>query len=171
MASGMLFRYLITNMFKSESIDFVVTSPPYWSILNKKLDHKTKTRAEQSLSTNYSESRRDLGNIRDYGEFLSVLVENVFGECGRILKTDKYICIIVSDFRNNSEYISFHSDLIGRLNHYQLQNNCEFQLQGTKVLLQNHKRLLPYGYPFSYVENIHHQYILIFKKVNRRQEK
>lgn len=38
------------------------------------------------------------------------------------------------------------------------------KLQGTKILLQNHKSLLPYGYPFAYVENIHHQYILIFRK-------
>ena len=44
-------------------------------------------------------------------------------------------------------------------------------LQGVKVLLQNHKSLLPYGYPFSYVENIHHQYILIFKKQVKKMQK
>ncbi|MCF2619994.1 DNA methyltransferase [Candidatus Agathobaculum pullicola] len=157
--------------FDSESVDFVVTSPPYWSILNKKLDHKTKTRAEQSLATHYSDSEKDLGNICDYEEFLSILVKNVFCECGRILKRDKYICIVVSDFRNNSEFVSFHSDLISRLNHHELTDGFEFQLQGTKVLLQNHKSLLPYGYPFTYVENIHHQYILIFRKVKQKQGK
>ena len=156
-------------LMPSDSVDFVVTSPPYWSILNKKLDHKTKERAVQSLATHYSESERDLGNVVDYEEFLSLLVRNVFGECGRILQKDKYICIVVSDFRNKSEYISFHSDLISRLNHYQLPDDCEYQLQGTKVLFQNHKSLMPYGYPFAYVENIHHQYILIFKKVKGKR--
>lgn len=156
------------TLLDEESVDFVVTSPPYWSILNKKVDHKAKKRAEQDLSTHYSESERDLGNIKDYEYFLSTLVDKIFCECGRVLKRDKYICIVVSDFRNSSEYISFHSDLINRLNHHELVGGYEYQLQGTKVLLQNHKSLLPYGYPFSYVENIHHQYILIFKKMKRK---
>lgn len=39
-----------------------------------------------------------------------------------------------------------------------------FQLKGIKVLIQNAKKLFPYGYPFSYVENIHHQYVLILQK-------
>jgi len=39
-----------------------------------------------------------------------------------------------------------------------------FLLKGIKVLIQNAKKLFPYGYPFSYVENIHHQYVLILQK-------
>ena len=32
----------ILRNFDDNSIDFIVTSPPYWRILNKKLDHKSK---------------------------------------------------------------------------------------------------------------------------------
>ena len=149
---------------KESSFDFVVTSPPYWSILNKKVDHKTIARVEEKLDTNYSDSKKDLGNIESYDEFLEVLVNGIFKECGRVLKNDKYIAIVVSDFRNKSEFISFHSDLIQKINKLKIDEKHEFTLQGVKVLLQNHKSLLPYGYPFAYVENIHHQYILIFKK-------
>ena len=149
---------------KESSFDFVVTSPPYWSILNKKVDHKTIARVEEKLDTNYSDSKKDLGNIESYDEFLDVLVNGIFKECGRVLKNDKYIAIVVSDFRNKSEFISFHSDLIQKINKLKIDEKHEFTLQGVKVLLQNHKSLLPYGYPFAYVENIHHQYILIFKK-------
>ena len=48
--------------------------------------------------------------------------------------------------------------------HLTVEEGYQLTLQGVKVLAQNHKSLLPYGYPFAYVENIHHQYILIFRK-------
>lgn len=155
---------------KDSTFDFVVTSPPYWSILNKKVDHKTIVRVEEKLDTNYSNSNKDLGNVEDYNEFLDILVNNIFKECGRVLKNDKYMAIVVSDFRNKSEFISFHSDLIQKINKLELDNTHIITLQGVKALLQNHKSLLPYGYPFAYVENIHHQYILIFKKTVRKKK-
>jgi DNA modification methylase len=155
---------LALKTMETNSIDFVVTSPPYWSILNKKADHKTKNRVEDNLKTNYSEDPRDLGNIDNYEEFLSILVDDVIAELGRVLKEKKYLCLIVSDFRHKSEYVSFHSDLIQRVNKLECGDH-KLSIQGVKVLLQNHKPLLPYGYPFAYVENIHHQYILIFRKI------
>lgn len=147
------------------SVDFIVTSPPYWAILNKKADHKVKKeRVANDLATNYSDSEDDLGNLESYEEFLDIMTNEIFQESGKILKPEKYIAIIVSDFRHKSKFISFHSDLIQRLNNLELDNGYQFTLQGVKVLLQNHKSLLPYGYPFAYVENIHHQYILLFRK-------
>lgn len=151
---------------EAESVDFVVTSPPYWSILNKKADHKVKKeRLANELVTNYSNSDpKDLANVADYAEFLDALVSDFMLPSARALKTGKYLCMVVSDFRNKSEFVSFHSDLIQKLNGEAVPDGGKINLQGIKVLLQNHKSLLPYGYPFAYVENIHHQYILIFRK-------
>ena len=50
-----------------ESVDLVVTSPPYWDILNR---NRTADKREVS---NYSDSESDLGNIADYEEFLDDL--------------------------------------------------------------------------------------------------
>lgn len=150
---------------ESSSFDFVITSPPYWSILNKKADHKVKKeRIENNLATNYSDDENDLANIEDYDTFLKILVDEVFMECARVLRPKKYMCLVVCDFRNKSEFISFHSDLIQALNKRKTADGFKVTLQGVKVLLQNHKTLLPYGYPFAYVENIHHQYVLVFRK-------
>lgn len=155
----------VLKTLETSSVDFVVTSPPYWGILNKKADYKVlKERVANDLSTRYSDDDEDLANISSYDEFLNILVNEVFMECARILKPKKYMCLVVSDFRNKSEYISFHSDLIQSLNKRTTQDGYKVSLQGTKILLQNHKSLLPYGYPFAYVENIHHQYVLIFRK-------
>lgn len=148
----------------SESIDFMVTSPPYWGILNKQDQKVKKNRVANNLETKYSENEKDLGNIKSYEDFLEILVTKVFLQCARTLRYGKYMAIIVSDFRDKSDYISFHSDLIHKMNKTRIPDGGILKLQGTKILLQNHKSLLPYGYPFAYVENIHHQYILIFRK-------
>lgn len=152
-----------------DSVDFVVTSPPYWSILNKKADHKVKAgRVAHSLATNYSDDDpADLANIRDYGEFNQSLVNEFVLPSARTLKDGKYFCLIVSDFRDKSRFVSFHSDLIHLIDGTEIPGGGFLRLQGTKILIQNHKSLLPYGYPFAYVENIHHQYILIFRKVSK----
>lgn len=151
---------------ENDSVDFIVTSPPYWSILNKKADHKVKKeRLEFDLDTNYSDNdEQDIGNVEDYDEFLDILVNDFLVPAAYTLKPKKYMAVVVSDFRNKSEYISFHSDVIQKLNKFPLNNKYQLKLQGCKVLLQNHKSLLPYGYPYAYVENIHHQYILVFRK-------
>ena len=146
------------------SFDFIVTSPPYWGILNKQDQKVKKERVAHHLDTKYSEDNRDLGNVADYAQFLDILCNNVFMQCARVLRTGKYMAIIVSDFRDKQSFVSFHSDLIQRLNGAQISTGETLYLQGVKILIQNHKSLLPYGYPFSYVENIHHQYVLIFQK-------
>ncbi len=140
-----------------ESVDFVVTSPPYWSIL-KKEDHKVRQeRLEKGLAKDYGTDARDLAKIERYEDFLRELAA-IFGECARVLKRGRYMAIIVSDFRDKSKYIMFHADLAHALESYGLE------VRGLKVLYQRHKKVFPYGYPYSYVPNIHNQYILILQK-------
>lgn len=139
------------------SVDFVVTSPPYWSILRKE-DHKVRQeRLANGLSTDYGDHHHDLGKIKDYDEFLQELT-SIFAQCCRVLKPGKYMTIIVSDFREKSRYVMFHADLARSL------EGIGLEMRGLKVLYQRHKKVYPYGYPYSYVPNIHNQYILIVQK-------
>jgi DNA modification methylase len=141
----------------NESVDFVVTSPPYWSIL-KKVDHKVRQeRTNKGLSKDYGDYEGDLAKIENYDDFLRELAA-IFGECARVLKRGRYMAIIVSDFRDKSKYIMFHADLARSLEAYGIE------MRGLKVLYQRHKKVFPYGYPYSYVPNIHNQYILILQK-------
>lgn len=142
------------------TIDFVLTSPPYGNILHKE-DHKARQeRIANGLDTKYSDDPRDLGNIHDYKIFLEEVAE-VLGMCGRTLKPKKYMAVIVSDYRHGSEYVMFHADLARSLEDY------DFQLRGIIILYQRHKRIFPYGYPFSFVPNIHHQFILVLQNEKR----
>lgn len=151
---------ILLKELDSNSVDFVVTSPPYWNILHKE-DHKVKQeRKGRNLDTRYSDDAADLGNISSYEDFLRE-VAAILGECGRILRPKKYMTVVVSDFRDKSRFVMFHADLARALESYGLQ------IRGLKVLYQRHKGIFPYGYPFAYVPNIHHQFILILQNAKQ----
>jgi DNA modification methylase len=140
----------------TNSVDFVATSPPYASILHKE-DHKAKReRKDLGLDTKYSADARDLGNITDYPRFLQELCD-IFVDVARVLKPRAYAAVVVSDFRQKSRYVMFHSDFASGV------AKLGLELRGIKILCQRHKKVYPYGYPYAYVPNIHHQYILIFQ--------
>jgi DNA modification methylase len=150
-------RELVAEL-PDNSLDLIVTSPPYWNILHK-VDHKAKQEREsRDLDTKYSDDKRDLGNIDEYEIFLEELA-SILGGCGRALKRKKYMAVIVSDFRDKSRFVMFHSDIAKSLEKYKLE------LRGLTILYQRHKRVFPYGYPYAYVPNIHHQYIMILQNM------
>jgi DNA modification methylase len=152
-------RELVTEL-EENSLDFVVTSPPYWNILHKE-DHKAKQeRVNHDLDTRYGNDKKDLGNIDSYEAFLPELAR-ILGACSRPLKPKKYMAVIVSDFRDKSRFILFHADLARALEPFGLE------MRGLSVLYQRHKRIFPYGYPYAYVPNIHHQFILILQNVKK----
>ena len=101
-----------------------------------KQDQKVlKDRVANNLDTKYSDDEKDLGNVVDYNEFLDILCNKVFMECARLLRFGKYMAIIVSDFRDKGDFISFHSDLISRLNKQKIDGGGTIALQGTKILI------------------------------------
>jgi DNA modification methylase len=141
---------------ENDFFDFIVTSPPYWNILET-VDHKSGERLKDNLDVKYSDNSDDLGNISDYDEFLEIL-STFFDDCSRILKNGKYLAIIVSDFRKKEKFHIFHADLANKI-----ESKGNFKLKGIKILYQKHKSIYPYGYPFTFVPNIHHQNVLIFE--------
>jgi DNA modification methylase len=143
---------------EADSVDFVVTSPPYWQILHKK-DHKARQeREDKGLATRYSEDDpRDLGNIESYETFRKELT-SIFADCSRVLRANQYFCAIVGDFRDGGRYHMFHADLAA-----DLEEATPFVVKGLTILYQTHKRVFPYGYPAAFVPNLHHQYIVILR--------
>lgn len=144
--------------FEDDFFDFIVTSPPYWNILET-VDHKSNERLKSNLDVKYSDKEEDLGNIEDYDVFLDLL-SSFFDRSSRVLKKGKYMAIIVSDFRKKEKFHVFHADLANSI-----EKKGNFRLKGIKILYQRHKSIYPYGYPFSFVPNIHHQNVLIFENI------
>jgi DNA modification methylase len=144
--------------FDPETFDFLVTSPPYWNILWHDNDRKVRaTRLKNHLPTKYSSDKKDLGNIEKYDEFLDALGE-VFAECFRVLRPRKYACVIVSDFRRHEKFYDFHGDVA------RLLRESGFSMEGITILVQDRKKLYPYGIPYAFISNIHHAYVIVCRK-------
>lgn len=140
-----------------KSIKLVVTSPPYWNILHKE-DHKARQeRIAHGLDTCYSNDAADLGNIESYPDFLRAL-SDALALTRPCLVDGAHLCLVVGDFRQKSQYVMFHADIAHEM---QIRG---FTLKGLGILYQRHKRVFPYGFPYSYVPNLHHQYIVILAK-------
>jgi DNA modification methylase len=74
------------------SVDFVLTSPPYWDI------------------EFYGKEEEQLGFGKTYEEFLAGL-GRVISESFRVLKPGKFAVYNINDFRKNGKYYCYHSDL------------------------------------------------------------
>jgi len=105
----------------------------------------------------YSDLDNDLANAESYENFLerfADIMQKVFIKlfCG------KYCTIIISDFTVNKKEVFVQGDVVN------LMTKIGFIFCGTTVLLQNVKPLFPFGYPYSYKINHHHQNIITFQK-------
>lgn len=135
-------------------IDFVITSPPYGPMLQKK-GLASQERENKGLDTKYSEDKNDLGNANSYEEFLGMLT-NIFLKIKINLKEDGYLAVILQNYMDKGEYKMLAWDFAKEMNRY-------FQLRGERIWCQDNKTLYPYGYKYSFVPNVHHHYCLIFK--------
>jgi DNA modification methylase len=164
---GKDFNYILGDSEKEieklSEVDYIVTSPPYHNILKNKggglRTSKTngyRTGSRQGVEY-YSEKENDLGNKESYLEFLNSfkkIMEKAFNK----LKNKKYCSIIISDFTVDKKEVCVQANIV------KLMTEIGFEFVGTTVLLQNNKPLYPFGYPFAYKINHHHQNIINFRK-------
>lgn len=137
-------------------IDFSISSPPYWNMLNRSTDGFIKDRIVDSLDYNYSADDRDLGNIEDYNTFINKLCK-IYLEIHTLLKKDGYLVIIVKNVKKGGKLYPLAWDLARSLSE-------RYTLKDEKIWIQDKVGLSPYGYPFSWVSNILHHYCIILQK-------
>ena len=144
-------------------VDYCVTSPPYHNILKNNgagiRAKKSNKRSGARLGVNYySDSKLDLGNQETYADFL-VGLEKILSEVFKKLRTSKYTSIIISDFTVSKKETCVTGDVVS------LMQKIGFEFSGSIALLQNNKPPYPFGYPYAYKINHHHQSVLNFKKL------
>jgi DNA modification methylase len=135
------------------SVDLVITSPPYWNIL---LEKRTADYKEQR---DYGDMVADLGKISNYNEFLSEL-HKIFEQVYIALKPGKYCCVVVMDLRKKNRFYPYHMDVTLFMQ--------EIGFIFDDIIIwdrrQEYNSLRPLGYPNVFRINKSHEYILIFKK-------
>lgn len=136
-------------------IHYMITSPPYWDMLNMKGAENQAKRVEKGLKTNYSDDTDDIGNIESYTEFLVTLKE-VYFNIASIMPPGSYMTIVVKNIKKKGSNYPFAWDL------------CNL-LQEKLILLpevfwcQDDISIAPFGYGNTWVSNTFHQYCLNFQ--------
>ncbi|WP_163531600.1 DNA methyltransferase [Helicobacter suis] len=154
----------LVKKLQEDSIDYVVTSPPYYNILKNKSEGIRSNKSIKGYRNgarlgivSYNNSGLDLENLKTYGDFLKALY-TLFGGIKRILKGRRYCSIVISDFTVNKKETNVVGDVI------RLMVDCGYEFCGNVALIQENKPLYPFGYPFAYKINHHNQNILNFRK-------
>lgn len=160
-------QYVVGNSFEKldelGEVDYIVTSPPYFNILrNDSKGTRNNSGKQYRMAARegiefYSDSKEDIGNYDEYEDFLKAL-KLILQKCFEHLKNKKYATIIMSDFTVNKKERGVQGDIVS------MMLDIGFEFCGTTVLLQPVKPLYPFGYPYAYKINHHHQNIMTFRK-------
>ncbi|HEX7541961.1 MAG TPA: DNA methyltransferase, partial [Anaerolineales bacterium] len=97
--------------FGLPTVDYVLTSPPYWDMLHAKgAQTQKKRRTSSDLDVFYSDDSHDLGNLHDYEEFLAKLVA-IYSGLKPLLREKAYLTIIVKNVKKGGKIYPLAWDL------------------------------------------------------------
>ena len=147
----------LDSLTSGKPISLLLFDPPYSNMMSKE-----KTGADIAVygktATPFSHSEHDLGNM-ERPLFLSKLRESVELALP-YTKFRGYVVLFIKDLQpSKKEPNLLHADVVNELN--KIPN---LYYKGMKIWADESTKLYPYGYPFSFVANQIHQYILIFRK-------
>ena len=138
------------------TIDYVLTSPPYWDMLHVRgAETQKRRRQTPELDVHYSDDPEDLGNIHDYDEFLDKLVA-IYTSLRPFLRHKAYLTVIVKNVKKGGRIYPLAWDLARRLGEF-------YALKDERLWLQDNQRLSPYGMGKAWVSNTFHHYCLQFR--------
>lgn len=148
---------VVDGLTSGKPISLLLIDPPYSNMMSRE-----KTGADIAVygktATPFSHSEYDLGNM-PRPLFLSRLRESVESALPYI-KFRGYAVVFIKDLQpSKKEPNLLHADVVNELN--RIPN---LYYKGMKIWADESARLYPYGYPFSFVANQIHQYILVFRK-------
>ncbi|MBI4761414.1 MAG: DNA methyltransferase [Chloroflexota bacterium] len=144
----------ITN-YQLPTIDYVLTSPPYWDMLRARGAETQKKRRAANLDVHYSDDPNDLGNITDYEEFLARLIE-IYKGLKPLLRPKAYLTIIVKNVKKGGKMYPLAWDIGRELGKW-------YTLKDEKIWLQDNQPLAPFGLGSAWVSNTFHHYCLQFR--------
>jgi DNA modification methylase len=138
------------------AFDYMLTSPPYWDMLHARgAETQQRRRSTPTLDVTYSRHPADLGNIRDYGEFVSRLV-SIYAGLQPLLSPGAYLTVIVKNIKKGGRIYPLAWDLAAAL-------RATYTLKDERIWCQDDIRLAPYGLGNAWVSNTHHHYCLQFR--------
>lgn len=150
-------KNVMGDVLNGEQISLVLIDPPYGNMMSRE-----KTGADikvyGNIATPFTNSDKDFGNLEldCFFESLKESVEKIIP----YIKKKGHVVIFIKDLQPNGKKTNLlHAEVVHKLNEIPNLN-----YKGMKIWADQTTKLFPYGYPFSFVANQIHQYILIFRK-------
>lgn len=147
----------MNELLRNEQISLVLIDPPYGNMMSRE-----KTGADikvyGNVATPFTNSDKDFGNLElcDFFEKLKKSVELILP----YVKIKGHVVVFIKDLQPYKKQTNLlHAEIVNKLNEIP-----EINYKGLKIWADQTAKLFPYGYPFSFVANQIHQYILIFRK-------
>ncbi len=148
----------LDQYIKDSTFDFIVTDPPYSSMLSQKKTGEQKKKKQEDSPTPFTDSQEDLGNM-EKEDFLSELKYIIALSVER-LQERGYLVVFVKDLQPAGKELNMlHYEVAAKLNQIP-----PLYYKGMKIWYDQTINLYPFGYPYAYRMNQLHQYILIFRK-------
>ena len=146
------------NLFQKDVFDLIIADPPYSDMMNRNRTGQKVKLYNNKNGTPFTENKNDLGNLsrKKFLESLKVIIERAVLS----LKDKKYLVVFCKDFQPEGKEINMlHYDITSKLSTI---DNLYYK--GMRIWHDQAMSLYPFGYPYAFVMNQIHQYILIFRK-------
>lgn len=136
--------------------DLILTDPPYAAMQGRPKTGELKKRG-RSAATPFTDSMADLGNL-DYQTFLTEL-RHIVEQAVVRLKPGGHLVMFTKDLQPTDRHHNMlHADIVQTL-----WSVPGLAFRGYRIWHDQSQNLYPFGYPFAFVANQVHQFILIFR--------
>lgn len=151
-------RALLHDPQVSEAtFDLVLTDPPYGSMLSRARTGERKKRGD-GAATPFTDDPADLGNV-DHQTFLTEL-RGVIEAAMAPLRVGGHVVLFIKDLQPTPEHHNMlHADVVTAL-----MDLPGLRYRGYRIWHDQSAMLYPFGYPYAFVANQVHQFILVFQK-------
>lgn len=148
----------VINIMKNldvPSMDFCITSPPYWNQLYNNTERQ-RNRNINDLDCIYGNDVLDLGTINDYHTFLEQQ-KIIFNDIYDVMRNKSYLVIVTNNIYKYGRLWPLAFDTFKTLSETWVPKD-------EMIWCQEDKKLYPFGMFHSYIGNRSHHYCLIFRK-------
>jgi len=141
-----------------DEFSLILIDPPYGDMLSRPKTGEAAKKKQDTSATPFTNLNEDLGNMY-WSDFRKIFYKSIINSM-KLLKNKGHVVIFIKDLQPKGKDLNLlHCDLINDLNTI---DNLYYL--GTKIWSDQSVNLYPYGYPYSYVSNQLHQYIMVFQK-------
>lgn len=147
----------LKKYFKTKS-KLILIDPPYWDMMARKKTWESIKQWKSTDATPFTNLKEDLWNMERWT--FRKTFKNLVEQSLKYLEDKWHVVVFLKDIQpQNGNTNLWHADVINDLNNIKWLNYL-----WTKIRADQGVNLYPYWYPYSYVSNQIHQYIMIFKK-------